>query len=520
MPILTRLIPRGKLQVFYEVILMYLYSTPAYAEKIDLYNIGGVDVPCLARHSYTSEVVRWMTQEAELDDNAKGGEMYEFYLQLRPELMKDRVRLKWKDGKAPVKISERVLQGLIRLVKKHHLDKKIPGYRQLTAELMDLFADRKLRVRAGKPVDETMDLMNRHRILFRADRFPPSWINSVWRIYERTDVGICESYLSFARKGDLIATQMKTIYRHAKESTAFHYSGLSGRDEGNDHLVVQLFRLDQPYTYASLILRVDDYNLERQMACMAHYSYYAIRFRKYVTKQVILERTDFAPDRVPAAQEIYRTNLKEFQKINPFVRRYLFSRNHNRLSMPSQVITHLERGNNSLRAWINNRISPVEIDQRLKQCYGHYKLTYFDQQQQEHALLFDIEAEDKTMDVSYSKSIGSLKLSNLNYNGILRIASANILQGALDPVVENDERFIVGNTGAFLFVSIKLPVTQSPDAFREQFMNNPQFGLLSGLPDEVGNQPLCFRCVLTQVNATLTENIKKKLKNGSSFFSA
>ncbi|MBL0096643.1 MAG: hypothetical protein IPP46_09245 [Bacteroidetes bacterium] len=313
---------------------------------------------------------------------------------------------------------------------------------------------------------------------------------------------------------------MKTIYRHAGESTAFKYVGLAGRDEGNDHLIVQLFRVDPPYTYASIILRVDDYNLERQMACMGQYTYYAIRFRKYVTKQVIVERTNFSVDKVPMAQEFYRNNLEEFQKINPFVRRYLFSRVHNRLSMPSQVITHIERGDNSLRAWINIRISPAEIDQRLKQCYGNYKVTFLDQQQQLHSLLFTIEADDKSMDVAYTKTIGMLKLSNVYYSGMLRIVSANILQGTLEPVNENPDRFLVGNNGANLFLSVKLPVTQSPEAFREQFMNAPLDGLLTGLPDEIGNQPLCFRCVLTQQDAVLSDAIINKLKSGGSYFQA
>lgn len=69
--------------------------------------------------------------------------------------------------------------------------KKFAGYKQLEIELLDLFADRKLRTEVGKPIDETVALMNRHRTLLRADRFPQSWINVVWRIYERTDVGIC-----------------------------------------------------------------------------------------------------------------------------------------------------------------------------------------------------------------------------------------------------------------------------------------------------------------------------------------
>ncbi|MBL0096644.1 MAG: hypothetical protein IPP46_09250 [Bacteroidetes bacterium] len=196
MPILTRLIARNKLQPFYQEMMLYLYQSAGFSNKIDLYNIGGVEIPCLARHSYTTEVVRWMTIEADLDDNVKGGEMYEFYLQLRPELMKDRVRLKWKDGKEKVKISERVLMGLIRIFRGHKLNERLAGYKQLEIELLDLFADRKLRTEVGKPIDETVALMNRHRTLLRADRFPQSWINVVWRIYERTDVGICRE-LSF-----------------------------------------------------------------------------------------------------------------------------------------------------------------------------------------------------------------------------------------------------------------------------------------------------------------------------------
>ncbi|MBK9400381.1 MAG: hypothetical protein IPN36_05800 [Bacteroidetes bacterium] len=65
--------------------------------------------------------------------------------------------------------------------------------------------------------------------------------------------------------------------------------------------------------------------------------------------------------------------------------------------------------------------------------------------------MFTIEADDKSMDVAYTKTIGMLKLSNVYYSGMLRIVSANILQGTLEPVNENPDRFLVGNNGANLF---------------------------------------------------------------------
>ena len=155
---------------------------------------------------------------------------------------------------------------------------------------------------------------------------------------------------------------MRTYYRDDNIGYHFHYKGLASRDQAQEYVIIELFREDVPHTYASFVLRTGVYNEQGQHVSIGHHSYFAFRWAKYLTKQVVLLRREQLPDLDFEPREIRREDAEYDQLIPLLIRRFLSNRDKNRLSMPGKLINRLEGGTYSLKNWFDDYFRGREPD--------------------------------------------------------------------------------------------------------------------------------------------------------------
>jgi hypothetical protein len=120
-------------------------------------------------------------------------------------------------------------------------------------------------------------------------------------------------------------------------------------------------------------MRVRD--AENQSLLIGHYINFSIYFERYITKTVIWRKTDaeFAPEDLVNADN-------SFEKIPISIRRFLHNRIQNRLNMPLRPLSNLNNANDkdrSLHGWIEERISSIYKDKKLRACVDQYYVCYF-----------------------------------------------------------------------------------------------------------------------------------------------
>lgn len=515
MPLLTREFKREALQGIYFLLLEDAANSAKWLRELIVdFSYKGEDVPGYAKHGATKHLVHYLTQKAGLSDTNRGGEMYDFYLHLRPLPRFKGAEPELQNQEEMVVMSERVLHGVVKILRDRGLMGKLPGLEAFCNNALSRFSDRRVYKHHELPPEQEEVMMRNLKKMLSSDRFPEDFFGTVWKVYERTDSGICVSYLRFQQIGNLVNVNYATAYNSMEVEKEFTYTGLAGTDEGRQYLVMILFRDQKPFTPLVLTIPLDSYNSERQMAGIGHQTYYTIRFRKYVTKVAVAERLGVM-DALPKPHEVMK-GTPEYNEISPYIRRYLLSRVHNRLSMPDKIITAIEASENvtTLKSWMYEKLPLHEKDARMKASYGEYALRYYDKAGVLKCFDVEIIPEDPSLVDFSSPTICKLRFSNAIFSGPLLIVANTLLQTTMMAESENNEKVKSPTLLGQIAMNIKLPVTLSEDDFGRQVHSLPMYGFIMGTPDPIGNNPMAHFCMMLDRSKEPTAKMLQHLKEG------
>lgn len=538
MPVITRNFARAMWQDLYFVLLKHLLDTGVLAEEeLEFIEFHGRSVPAYARHGYTDKVVGALTELTGIDPardgkgekrrrlkkagetfpkGDRGGIVYLFYRSLRPMALSPLSPVDVQLQSGIVSFSRYLAEKMLQCIENNQLVHLVPDFNELKECIASSFKSNKVDRLKGVSGAVDENLLRQHKHMWSADRFPKGFIGTVWRVHERTDAGICLSYLSFQLAGKYVEVQMKTSYKAGGRSQKFSYVGIAGTDEGRNYLVIQMFRVDKPHTYLNLILRVDSYNDEIQQAASGQMLYYAIRFRKYVTKIVIAERTRLSPGKMPEPKEVFKTDTKSFEQISKYIRRYLFVRSKNRLPMPEKIIDSIDDVNltNSLRNWVLKHLSPEETDARLRDIWGDYVLIYFDQKKKKQELPVAILPEDPSLSDFVYPTVMKFRVEELDYIGKVFINPNTILQTTLEPIRPDGDRSTPLIPLRRISIDVAVPVTANLASFSSKMKEGPHYGFVMGLANVNSNMPTAFRCLLASRGLLITKSMLDALVEG------
>ncbi len=526
MPAIIRDFERASMQPVFFALLQNLVENNLLAESdLEVFSYKGTDVYAYARHGLTQKVVSVLARELKIPEksgrkNERGGELYSFYRNMRPLSLNPNVGVSLQPQHARVPVSKRVAGCIVDYVMEKNLHKQIPGFEEWRKDVQKAFESNKISRNKSEGLPDDEKVLEQHRQLWSVVRFPEGFVDTVWRLNERTDAGICQSYISFQRIGRYIVARMKTIYKAAGKSQIFRYHGVGGTDGGRDFLEIQMFRVDHPHTYLNLILQLDSYNDKIQQASVGQMLYFAIRFRKYVTKMVVAERTRFSPDRMPDPKEIFRSDRKAFMQINKSIRRYLYEKLPNRLPMPDRRIDSIDNMDlaNSLQNWVADHLRADEIDGRLRKTWGDYVLVYFDQKGKKQTIDLKMSPEDASLSDFICTTVLGIKLGIDNYYGRAEINSHTILQTSLVVPEENAIRQTTQTKTSLINLQLKLPVTVNDASFGEKMKSMPHFGYITGLPDPDRNMPTAYKCLVIEKSLVVSAAMLNEIRSNPTPF--
>ena len=141
-------------------------------------------------------------------------------------------------------------------------------------------------------------------------------------------------------------------------------------------MIIELFREDVPHTYASFVLRTGVYNEQGQHVSIGHHSYFAFRWAKYLTKQVVLLRCEQLPDLDFEPGEIRREDAEYDQLIPLLIRRFLSNRDKEPPLMPGKLINRLDGGTYSLKNSVRRLLPRSRTGSASGRDTGAYTIVY------------------------------------------------------------------------------------------------------------------------------------------------
>lgn len=365
MPIQSRKIAVRDVRPIYLVILEHLHSLhPDWVEKAKHPELNK-DVPAKISRSYGLAAISHLSQACGWSTDLKGGHFYEFYRKMRPSRNVNTDLDDWGNPNAYIPLTLFTLRGLFSYIESNKLENRVPDFNNLREELIGLFDPGNSKVRSSNISEANREALKEYMQAPHSISFPDSWKKSRWLCYERTDAGICISKMELEEEGGIVFASYNTKYFDGENNIDYSYRGIAYLDNGGDNIVVNLFRKQQPGNYASFIMRLDKYNDRSQKLSIGHHTYYAIRFRRYVTKRVIWTLYEKGMSQPFEARELERSEKNDFLAINPVIRRFLFYKDTNRLSQPEPILRMLEGKATSLQHWLKDYLTPSETDEVL-----------------------------------------------------------------------------------------------------------------------------------------------------------
>lgn len=426
-------------------------------------------------HGKKMQIVKQLTIDCGLRDNGRGGIFYQFFNKVAPTL-KHTGEYAWREDNKVVELSERIVQGLFDYIDRFRLQGEFPDYDTYRDTLMGRF------LRSG----EVLRSSQLEGILARRDRFwkplnfPKEWRNSEWFCFERTDIGICISCLSFTEDDAHVLVNMRTHYLDENVEYRFHYKGLASRDLAQEYLILELFREDTPHTFASFILRTGVYNEQAQFVSIGHHSYFAFRWAKYLTKQVVLLRREQLPDLPFEPREIPRNHPDYSTHIPLLIRRFLSNRNKNRFSMPGKLINRLEGGTYSLQRWFEDYFRGREPYPHLTATHGQYTVVYENQDESAKEKLVFAEIElgmiEPELSEAYSNTGVRYYYNQREWSGRAHWVGTRSLQCRL--IARPDP------TRGSLYLLLNLPKCDTLEELRAKLSTEPVYGIISGYSEK------------------------------------
>ena len=478
----------------------------------ELVNIDGQDEVVDFVHGKKLEILGKITIDCGREDNGHGGIFYQFFRKTSP-VYKGKYEYRWRDGNEPVELSKPLIEGLFFYITRFNLQQEFSDFQRYQEELLGRFQ----RDDSAPRSNELESVLARQNRFWKPLNFPKEWRDSEWFCFERTDIGICISCISFHAEEERIVVNMRTYYRDDNIGYHFHYKGLASRDQAQEYVIIELFREDVPHTYASFVLRTGVYNEQGQHVSIGHHSYFAFRWAKYLTKQVVLLRREQLPDLDFEPREIRREDAEYDQLIPLLIRRFLSNRDKNRLSMPGKLINRLEGGTYSLKNWFDDYFRGREPDPRLAGTRGAYIIVYENHDEKaREPLVFaqlDIEMLEPELGEEYSNTRLIYRYNKRTWSGRAHWVGSRSLQCRL--VAEPEP--IKGS----LYLLLNLPKCETAEELHNHIKANPVYGIISGY-SERRQEAVAFRfgMALTKQlerggvkNPKLKEIVKELRKN-------
>lgn len=365
-------------------------------------------------------------------------------------------------------------------------------------------------------------------------KLPKIFDNTRWISYERTDPdntpnatwGIASSIIQIGNyKNDITPIFFQSRYGEGLYECAGHvYYNLS-----SGYLIASLLRhanennkvLETPCFF---VMRVRD--PQHQTLMLGHYINYSLYFEKFITKSVIWKKDD---NNILQESPQDLVNASEgFKKIDINIRRYLYSRQLNRLSLPHTGISNLNNKNDqdrSLSKWLNKHIADVISDKKLRACVDKYYVCYLSldynvvlksdneirgQLITKHLHLdnFEIRYEDDGVEFTsqYTHYImdGEKSIENIYIGKVSRNHTTIQTYVEFERFVSKPGRMIRTSNNAIL-LSFTVPPCNADQAKTVFNECNYFEGIISGLNDP-DNKPISLRCLV----------VKRKINSGDS----
>ncbi|AUD02146.1 hypothetical protein [Spirosoma pollinicola] len=399
----------------------------------------------------------------------------------------------------------------------------------------------------NKPADIDLKLIDDHLRFWRQasnNTIPDPFTDSHWKSYERTDAnknpkaswGIAKSHIYISQQNERGFTSI--LFKSKYNEEEYESSGIVTYDKNSKYLIAQLIRHakiknDTPETNSFFVMRVRD--PENQSLLIGHYINYSIHFERFITKTVIWHKVDksFSPEDLVNADN-------KFTTIPISIRRFLYSRIHNRLNLPLRGLSNLDNPNDkdrSLHGWVEERVAAIYQDKKLLACVDKYYVCYFygeainltklTENQQKGAPLEDNSLEDEiakfiridTLDIDYDDDAVAFNATYKHFTQDTHIQSKKIFtqsifrgkiarENSTVQVFCEQEKYVSikyrdkSTSGNFILLNFKIPNCADDKAF-EIFNSYDYFeGIISGLSDSK-NDPLSFRALI----------IKRRLNN-------
>lgn len=401
-----------------------------------------------------------------------------------------------------------------------------------------------------KPEEKEKRAIEKHDLFWRQaddNEMPGRFSDSHWACHERTDPnstvrstwGIAKSHIFIGKQNNRGYSPIEFKSRYNEKS--YESAGIITYDVDSKYLIAQLIRQsgvkdDTPETPAFFVMSVRD--AENQSLLVGHYINYSIYFERFITKTVIWteEEAEFIP------QDLINVD-EDFKKIDISIRRYLYSRLQNRLTLPQRGFSNLKNENDkdrSLFVWLEQRISSVYHDKKLLACADKYYVCYFYgdalgskkfAERQISSEVTDTEAlhdyitkyiRIDELEITYDDNAVDFAATYTHYtheakNGMKKVLLPNFYKGkvvrknlTVQVFAEYEKyKYLLPKrkttTGNFILLNFKLPLCNEDKAI-EVFNNTDYFeGIVSGLSDS-GNDPLSFRALVIKRR----QNDKKK----------
>lgn len=378
MPAISHYYSRKQLRPLYFSILDHLAKKyPGQIDKI-FDSITKKEVNARISRSKSQKLISEVSKECGWKQDKKGGRFYDLYLFMRPKVTLESIVPDWKSINDEMPMSKLTVIGLFSYLEKNDLTKSVntESYANYKSSFLDKFSSQSKIIRKSNYNEINKRALQNYTTAPTSRAFPETWKNSQFLAYERTDAGICISNVKFEEQGETEFVTFNTKYLYGKDHYDFSYNGVAYKDYGGDYIIVNCFRNEEPSTYASFIMRLDKDNERAQEISVGLYSYYAIRFRRYITKRVVWVKLTDDHKLDTSVREVPRTNLTEYNKIDELIRRFLHDENKNRLTLPEPIATKMRGEEASLERFIINDLSPSEKDLNIQNLRGEYFLFF------------------------------------------------------------------------------------------------------------------------------------------------
>ncbi len=530
MPSRVNQLTRTDLKKLYDCIMDSLFEkySEVYWVKVPVSN-SNTELPVFVKYGHVPEVFNYVNNIAGIAADNKGGAFYEIHRFMRPKKNKEGEYV-WKPAGETKKVGKKLIIGLLNYIKEENLIRKIGEneYNEMRLKFTQgLITYPGVKQNKSVVSQENRKTLERYRSAATSIDFPDDWKSSLWKSYERNDLGISQSTIKFEEEGGVVFVTVNTMYIDSENASyPFTYKGIAYRNSGGEFIIINLFRKEVENVYASFIMQLDRSNYRAQKLSIGHASYLTIRYRRYLTKRIIWVKYEeanldnFVPKDIKIKDE-------EYKKIDKSIRWFLQKKELNRLSMPDVPIIRLNGNIDTLKNWMIGKQEFSEKDQVINDLHGEYYLFYLKSVSGDKRIKNELKYEslsiigdERLLPDELSNTEAILFHQERQWKGLAE-RNNNVLQMNLYKTNENNE-VNRSEPSKIISLMIFLGGVKESESYKVQLeVMDFLTGIAMGL-NENGNVPVANKICLIEKSKfdnddeRLEELIRKRLNDGNS----